>query len=118
MEKLLAWVEIPTENFDRAVDFYNNVFGLELEKQDFGTEKMAFFPKKEGALIQAEGYKPSQDGSIVSFNVPDTLDTAIDAIKKNGGKILVPKTKIDAEGRAFFAISLDSEGNKIGLYGK
>jgi uncharacterized protein len=32
------------------------------------------------------------------------------------GKIHTPKTKIEAEGKGFFAIIIDSEGNKIGFY--
>jgi predicted enzyme related to lactoylglutathione lyase len=44
MEKLISWVEIPAANFDRAVDFYSSAFKLDLQKQDFGTEKMACFP--------------------------------------------------------------------------
>ncbi len=38
------------------------------------------------------------------------------AITRNGGKIIIPKTKIEAEGRGWFAVFADSEGNRIGLY--
>ena len=31
MEKLISWVEIPAENFERAVNFYNSVFNLGLK---------------------------------------------------------------------------------------
>jgi predicted enzyme related to lactoylglutathione lyase len=118
MEKLISWVEIPAANFDRAVDFYKSVFKLDLQKQDFGSEKMAFFPKGEGAISFAPNFKPSENGPLVSFTSPDSIDQTLVRVEKNGGKTIIPKTKIEAEGREFFATCLDSEGNRIGLYGK
>lgn len=118
MEKLISWVEIPAANFDRAVDFYNSTLKLNLEKQDFGSEKMACFPSGEGAISFAPNFKPSDNGSLVSFNVPDSIDETLYRVEKMGGRTIIPKTKIEAEGRDFFAVCIDSEGNKIGLYGK
>ncbi|MFW6327401.1 MAG: VOC family protein, partial [Bacteroidota bacterium] len=53
MQKLITWVEIPAVDFDRAVEFYNTVFKLNLSKEDFGQEKMACFPNDEGAISYA-----------------------------------------------------------------
>lgn len=36
---------------------------------------------------------------------------------KNGGSAVRPKTKIEAEGRGWFALFTDSEGDRMGLYG-
>ena len=116
MKKLISWVEIPTNEFDRAVNFYNKVLNTELDAHDFGTEKMAFFPTGEGAVIYEPNYKPSEHGVIVSLQVDDSIDRTIERIIANGGKIIRTKTKIEAEGRGFFAVFLDSEGNKLGLY--
>ena len=55
MEKLIAWVEIPTTNFKKAVSFYESILDIEMDINDFGNEKMAHFPSGEGAIIQAEG---------------------------------------------------------------
>jgi len=118
MQKLITWVEIPSVDFDRAVEFYNAVFKLNLAKQDFGQEKMACFPNGEGAISYAPNFKPSENGVLVSFAVPDTIEAAIQRIETHGGVMLQPKTKIEAEGRDYFAICTDSEGNKIGIYGK
>jgi predicted enzyme related to lactoylglutathione lyase len=117
MEKLIIWVEIPTENFDRAVDFYNAILGLDLQKLDFGTEKMACFPTGEGAIVSAPGFKPGKDGVLVSFNTGDDLDFVIEKVQISGGTIVHPKTKIEAENRGYFAVFTDTEGNKVGLYG-
>ena len=118
MKSIIAWVEIPSINFERAVSFYENVLKLSLKSYDFGSEKMAHLPNDEGAIIYAEGYSPSKNGVLVSLNVGARLDESIALIQKNGGSILKERTKIEAEGRDYFAVFLDSEGNRMGLYGK
>lgn len=118
MTKIISWVEIPSTDFDRAVNFYNEVFKLNLSKDDFGNEKMACFPDGGGAIIYASGYKPSENGALVSFTSPDTVDETILRVEENGGKILQPKTLIAVDGRDYFAICVDSEGNKVGVCGK
>jgi|SRR6056297_1088459 len=118
MQKLIKWVEIPAVDIDRAVEFYNSVFNLNLTKVDFGQEKMACFPNDEGAISYAPNFQPSKDGVLVSFLAPDNIDSTVQRIDSKGGNILKSKTKIEAEGRDYFAICTDSEGNKIGIYGK
>lgn len=117
MSKLIAWVEIPAAEMERAVNFYNAVFGLSMNILDFGKEKMACFPNDEGAISFAEGFTPSQNGVLVSFNTGDNLDDTIARISESGGQIIIEKTKIEAEGRGFFATFIDTEGNRVGLYG-
>ena len=117
MDKLIAWVEIPSADFERAVKFYSSVFKLELTPIDCGNgEKMACFPTEEGAIIYSSYSKPSENGAIVSFTVPDSIEATISRIEQNNGKVVFPKTKIEAEGRGYFAVCTDSENNKIGLY--
>lgn len=117
MKKLVRWVEIPATNFERAVDFYNTVFQLKLEGLDFGKEKMAFFPNDEGAISYAPGFKPSENGVLVNLETGTDLDNTLLRVSQSGGKIILEKTKIEAEGRGYFALFLDSEGNRLGLYG-
>ena len=116
MTKLISWVEIPAADFTRAVNFYSKVLKLDLEPMDWGEEKMACFPGGEGAISFAPGFKPSENGALVSFRVSDSMEETISRIEAAGGKILQPKTKIEAEGRGYFCTFLDSEGNKVGLY--
>jgi len=117
MNKLIAWVEIPSADFERAVKFYSSVFGLNLEPVDCGNgEKMACFPSGEGAIIYSQHAKPSENGAIVSFTVPDSIEATILRIEQANCKVVIPKTKIEAEGMGYFALCMDSENNKIGLY--
>lgn len=118
MKKMVRWVEIPATNFERAVNFYNAVFNLNLEPLDFGSEKMACFPNDEGAISFAPNFNPSENGVLVSLETGKNLDETLKKITKNSGKIIQPKTKIEAEGRGYFALFIDSEGNRLGLYGE
>ncbi len=118
MDKLISWIEIPAEDLHRAVDFYNAVLQTKLEISDYGQEKMAGFPHGEGAISQAPDFKPSKNGAIVSFNAKSDIDGTIERIKSAGGKVITGKTKIEAEGMGYFALFLDTEGNRVGLYGE
>lgn len=115
MKKLISWVEIPAINFERTVKFYSNVMNIHLEPLDFGTEKMACLPNDEGAISFAPDFKPSENGVLVSFHT-DNMDSALKTVVDFGGKVVKPKTKIEAEGRGYFALFIDSEGNRCGLY--
>jgi predicted enzyme related to lactoylglutathione lyase len=117
MDKLIAWVEIPTADFERAVKFYNSVFKMELTVIDCGdSEKMACLPTGEGAVVYSQYAKPSENGLVVSFTVPDSIEATILRMEQGNGKVIIPKTKIEAEGKGYFALCTDCEGNKIGLY--
>ncbi len=118
MKSFIKWVEIPVIDMQRAVDFYNKVFSLELITQDFGCEKMACFPNKEGALVKSYELKVSGNGVLVSLNAGNKLDKALVTIQNEGGHLLKNKTKIESENLDYFAIFSDSEGNTIGIYGK
>ncbi len=117
MKNIFYWVEIPSTDFDRAVNFYNNLLGIHLEKIDCGIEKMACLPNDAGAIFYSPDYKPSMDGVLVSLNAGKDLDRWMKKVEINGGKITQPKTKIEAEGRGWFAHFTDTEGNRLSLYG-
>ena len=116
MSKLISWVEIPAINIESAVNFYNTILDLSLEVMDFGTEKMACFPGGEGAISFSPDFKPSKGGVLVSLFVKGDMNETLEKIWNAGGKVVKPKTKIEAEGRGYFALFIDSEGNRMGLY--
>ena len=116
MKKFIAWVEIPASDFNRALQFYQQVFELDLKTAEGGGEKMAFFPGGEGAISFAPGFNPSRDGVLVSLNAGMDIDTVLKRVTENGGAVEKAKTKIEAEGKGYFALFIDSEGNRIGLY--
>ncbi len=120
MRKLVSWFDIPTNNFDRAVKFYQNVLDLTLNIVDCEGEKMGCFPDDgvnvTGCIFHSPDYKPSKDGVIINFYYKDDLNIFLKSVELNGGKTLTPKTKIIVEGRGFFALFSDTEGNRLGVY--
>lgn len=120
MKTIVAFFEIPAVDFNRAVGFYETLFGIKLAALDCGNEKMAFFPEEDklcpGAISWAEkSFLPSGNGVLVSLNV-ENMEQSIATIEKNGGRILIPKTKIEADNRGYFSVFIDCEGNRVGLY--
>lgn len=121
MKTLVAFFEIPAVDFNRAIRFYEAILNVKLTVMDCGHEKMAFFPEENGLCPGAiswaaeNSFLPSENGVLVSLNV-ESMEKASNSIKKLGGKILIPKTKIEAEGRGYFSVFIDCEGNRVGLY--
>lgn len=115
----VGWFEIPVSDFDRAHQFYQNVFECTLEVHQMGPARMAWFPSNPetggstGTLIQTEGYAPSTIGTIVYFTAPN-IDAHLERVEANGGKTVVPKMPIGEHG--WIAHFEDSEGNRVALH--
>ena len=41
---VVGWFEIPVKDIDRAVKFYESVFGFKLQREKLGSLDMAWFP--------------------------------------------------------------------------
>jgi predicted enzyme related to lactoylglutathione lyase len=121
MKNLISIVEIPTVEFSRAVAFYQAILNTSIEEVDMDGVSMGVFPGDEEAvavtLINGSQYKPSVNGAIVYFNTGPDLQIALNKVEPNGGKIVVPKTDIGS-GMGFYAMFMDTEGNKVGLHSK
>jgi len=119
MKNLISIVEISTNDFSRAVIFYKSILGLNIEEVDMDGTKMGILPSDGEAvhvvLVKGNDYKPTPDGTVVYLNAENDLQDILDRIEPNGGKVIVPKTEISPE-MGFFALFIDSEGNKIGLH--
>jgi len=121
MKRLVSFFEIPAQDFGRAVKFYESVFQVKLAVMDCETEKMAFFPEEEdgncpGSISYADDFKPVQGGGVLVSLWVESIENATTRIQENGGTMIIPRTKIEAENRGYFAIFTDSEGNRLGLY--
>ncbi len=110
--------EIPVTDMNRAIAFYEAVFALKLDRREVDGYDMAFFPRADGrpgasgALAKGDVYKPTRDGAILYFDVPD-VDAVIARAEAAGGLVLYPRKDIGAAG--FVAEIADSEGNRIAL---
>ena len=119
MNSFISIFEIPATDISRAINFYREILGVEIEKMEFPGMEMGLFPYQDqmvtGVIMKGEGYEPSASGITIYLNGGDNLQTILDKVEGNGGKIIIPKTP-HADEIGFFAIFHDSEGNKIGLH--
>ncbi len=119
MENMISWFEIPASDFARAVGFYKGILAVEIQEMDMFGTKMGMFPSDgenvSGAIVHGEDYKPSSDGTTVYFNGGEDLQVILDKVESNGGHVIVPKTQISEE-TGYFAMFIDTEGNKAALH--
>lgn len=114
-QTIMAWGEIPVTDMEKAVAFYNEVFGWEMEIVQQGPNPMAIL----GNVMQAGGAhlypgKPAADGgSTIHLTLPDTLEAGVARCQAAGGAVVSPPVEIP-EGRFVYAKDLD--GNSIGLF--
>ena len=119
MNSLVSIFEIPANDMPRAIGFYENILGVAIEEMAYSGTEMGLLPYENqmvtGVIIKGEGYQPSANGVLLYLNGGDNLQVVLDKVAANGGKIVVPKTP-HADESGFFAIFLDSEGNRMGLH--
>ena len=122
---VVGWFEIPVTDMDRAIAFYESVFDYKLERVQMGPHLMAMFPGASemmgsaGSLVYEPSiYKPSPDGVQIYFTTATgDLTEDLKRVEAAGGKVIMPKTLITEE-IGYFAIFIDSEGNKISLHSR
>lgn len=118
MKSYVSMFEIPATDISRAINFYQALLEITIEKMDVEGMQMGIFPYEgqmvTGVIIKADGYKPSADGVTIYLNAGENLQVVLDRVENNGGKLIVPKTA-HADESGYFAIFLDSEGNKLAL---
>jgi uncharacterized protein len=119
MENMISWFEIPSSDFTRAVGFYKGILGVEIQEMDMFGTKMGMLPSDgenvSGAIVHGEDYKPASDGVTVYLNGGENLQVILDKVEPNGGNVIVPKTQISEE-MGYFAMFIDTEGNKMALH--
>jgi uncharacterized protein len=125
MASAISWFQIPASDITRAKQFYETVCGFELEQllASPGMDMWGFpadWEKGEisGALVCGEGAVPSATGTAVFLNADPDLQVMLDRVEPAGGRILMPKTRIEMEGAGHFAMIADTEGNTVGLYSR
>jgi predicted enzyme related to lactoylglutathione lyase len=118
MKDQIAWIEIPVEDFDRSVQFYEEVFQLSLQRMNLGDLQMAIFPDRRVALCcHAQFYHPGAQGAIVYFAADHDVSAMQERVTTSGGEVLIPWRMISPE-QGSMALFKDSEGNRVGVRGK
>ena len=114
--------EIPVDNLERGKKFYKSTFGWKtndfpelkyviMQTTEIGKNMM---PKEVG-MINGGMMKRNEmvKYPVLTIDVDD-IDSALNKIEKNGGKILAKKMSVGDMG--YSAYFKDSEGNVVGLW--
>lgn len=119
MNSYVSIFEIPATDISRAISFYEGILNLSIEKFEMPGMEMGVLPYEDqmvtGVIVKGEGYEPSPKGTTVYLNAGDDLQLILDRVAEHGGQVLVPKTA-HADNSGFFALFIDTEGNKLGLH--
>jgi uncharacterized protein len=107
--------EIPAAEPERAAAFYGKAFGWKFDKWPGPMEYWMVVTGKEGEPGINGGMMKKPGGITSTTNTigVDSVDGAIDAVVKAGGKNIMPKTPIPTVG--YFAYCEDTEGNVFGV---
>lgn len=133
----IQWIQIPVKNLARASSFYEKVFDGSFFFEELNNMPHAVFKTNEngkkllnGALIEVS--EPIGLGVVLFFEATGNFEMIIQLIEECGGKIVSPKTLITRKENdnqyvipntyvdnkpGYYAHFIDSEGNKMGLYG-
>ncbi len=118
IDNYVSWFEIPAIDFQQAVQFYSTIYQIEMPQTVTDSNSMAYFPVVNGvggAVIAGPGSVPSDVGPLIYLNGGDDLSVVLNRIEDAGGRIIMPKTLI-SEAAGYFAIFIDSQGNKLALH--
>lgn len=84
MLKGVANVWVPVADIERAVDFYENILGLEVVKRDGPWAEV----DANGVTIGLNGREPegtqAEGGPVITFQAEGGLDAAVDNLKGKG----------------------------------
>jgi hypothetical protein len=117
----LNWFEISVTDIARAKKFYEEVFSIEMHEMEMMGMKMAMFPtdamsgKVGGSLVESQYHKPSADGAKIYLNANPDLDVALGKVEAAGGKVHMPKMKINDD-IGYMAFFFDTEGNIVAMH--
>ncbi|MDX2189995.1 MAG: VOC family protein [Bacteroidota bacterium] len=120
VKNYVTWFEIPAYNHYRAVAFYNYIFGIEMTTVELNGYYMGFFPAENGiggAIVTGQGCVPSETGPLIYLNANPDLNHALARVNEAGGRVVAAKTYL-GEQAGYFALFIDSEGNRLALHSK
>ena len=102
-------MNLPVENVDEAIPFYETIMGFEvISKSETPHESVVLSRDSIQIGLAENGGDPSQDGCFLEV---DNVETAFDELKANGFDKKDPEYRVDRHGdksfKLFFVIAPD-----------
>jgi uncharacterized protein len=119
-KNFVTWFEIPAYNHYRSVAFFNYIYGIEIVSVELNGFYMGFFPAESGiggAIVTGNGCVPSEIGPLIYLNGGTDLNLVLSKVNEAGGRVLTEKTFL-SDTAGYFALFIDSEGNRLALHSK
>lgn len=115
MTHRIVWFDVPALDLERAMNFYSKVLDVEITEEFPGVAVMTHDQGDvAGCVFKSEEIQPSDQGTLLYFNVDGRLDAAVAVVEECGGTIKEPPHPIGEFGHR--ALVIDSEGNRIALH--
>ena len=118
LKDYVTWFEIPAYDVSRAKAFYDHVYGMAMETAQVGDFAMAYFPADHGvggAVVQGPGCLPNDTGALLYLNAGPDLGVLLERVQQAGGRVVMGRTLIN-DGAGWFALIIDTEGNRLALH--
>ena len=119
-KNFVTWFEIPAYNHYRSVAFFNYIYNIEMTSVELNGFAMGFFPADSGiggAIVTGPGCVPSEVGPLIYLNGSEDLNNVLFRVNEAGGRVVMEKTFL-SETTGYFALFIDSEGNRLALHSK
>ena len=103
---------------ERAKAFYDHVYHIRMETSRTGDFAMAYFPADQGiggAVVQGPGCLPNDTGALIYLNAGSNLEMLLGRVAEAGGRVIMGRTLI-SEDSGWFALFIDTEGNRLALH--
>ena len=107
--------EIPADEPDRAISFYESVFGWTFRKWEGPMDYWLVMtgPEEEPGIDGGLGPRMGPNSGFENTIGVDSVDDYIAKIQAGGGKVIRPKMAVPGVG--WMAYCQDTEGNTFGL---
>lgn len=121
MDKVVHF-EIPFDDKARAMKFYSDCFGWQLNEipeMDYVTASTVEtdeqqMPTEPGAINGGMFQRPADAPNPTIYIGVDSISATLDRVSNAGGSVVTPETPIPGMGA--YARVADSEGNVVGLF--
>ena len=109
----VCFIEIPADDLETLKDFYGEMFDWKFEKSP---SAFSYYMVDMGPDMPKGGITARQDRehALVNYVKVESVMAAQEKAEKLGAKVVVPNRAIPGIG--WYAVLLDPQGNRIGLW--
>jgi len=113
MSNTLCFFEIPGDDLEALKSFYHEMFNWGFEKV---SDDFRYFSIETGDEKVKGGLTARQDTkhTLVNYVKVDSVQASLDKATTLGGTVVVPRKPVPGTG--WYAVVLDPQGNRLGLW--